>query len=350
MPLNFEEQNMKKILRHIRTPFALVLLLLAVSCESVLFIELEEGEKLIVVNGMLASDSTAAVQVSRTRHILDNKAVAPLKDATVKLLEEEREVGVMNYTENGWFVLEGFLPSAGKSYSLQVEHEAYPNVSAFTEIPAVVGIGGLDTLTVTIDYDDGYGWIWSESMFQFDLQVEDPAGEDNYYLLSTQLDRSWTEFRDITVEVRDSLWHNDAWHFFMKDSTFTFEEIHYVTEYPGITSEDIVVESSTSHGVLFSDRLFDGKSYSFRGEIREDYLRSAEPAHLSFFLKSISESYYKYLKSRQKHYETKEDYLSVPVIVYSNVEEGTGFLGGYSVETLTIITFVPEFGENEYYY
>ena len=66
-------------------------------------------------------------------------------------------------------------------------------------------------------------------------------------------------------------------------------------------------------------------------------------------LNSISESYYKYLKSRQNHYETMEDPFAVPVIVFTNVEGGTGFLGGYSSDVHTITTFVPEF-EEEYWY
>lgn len=320
------------------------------ACESVLFIELEEGEKLIVVNGMLAGDSVASVQVSRTRHILDNAEVAPLEDASVRLFEDGSEVGEMSYSGNAWFVLEDFRPVPGRIYSLEVEHALYPSVSAQTDLPEAVAITGLDTVTVTKEYDEGYGWTWSESVLQFDLSLADPPQEENYYLLSAKVDRSWTEFRDTTVKVVDSLWYNGQWNYFLEDSTYTLEDIHYYTSYPYIRTEDIVTEEYTSHGVLFSDRLFEGKAYSFRGEISEDDLRTAEPAGLTFYLKSVSESYYKYLKSRQKHYDTKENYLAVPVIVYNNVTDGAGFLGGYSADAVTITTFVPEFREDYYYY
>jgi len=105
----------------------------------------------------------------------------------------------------------------------------------------------------------------------------------------------------------------------------------------------------TSQGVLFSDQLFDGKTYSFRGQFYEHQLEASDSAVVDIKLHSISESYYKYLKSRQSHYDTKENYLAVPVIVYSNVEEGAGFFGGYSTDIYTITTFISEY-RWEYYY
>ena len=79
-------------------------------------------------------------------------------------------------------------------------------------------------------------------------------------------------------------------------------------------------------------------------------LESADSAVVDFRLHSISESYYKYLKSRQNHYESKDDYLAVPVIVYSNVESGTGFFGGYSSDVTTITTFIPEYQYDYWYF
>ena len=71
---------------------------------------------------------------------------------------------------------------------------------------------------------------------------------------------------------------------------------------------------------------------------------------MDFKLHFISESYYKYLKYRQKHYETKDNYLAVPVIVYSNVDGGTGFFGAYSSDVYTITTFIPEHIDDYWYY
>jgi hypothetical protein len=320
-------------------------------CESVLFIELEESDNLIVVNGAITNDVPAAIQVSRTRHILDNAPVVPLQNATVRLYEDGSLVEELTYQENAYYVSESFIPVIGRSYAIEVENAGYPTVSASCGIPETVPILEIDTASVTFDIEDPYySYSYATEMLQFDLTLQDPAGVDNYYLLFAEADLSWTEYRDTSVRVVDSLFYGGKWNYFIKDSTYTLQEIHRYTDFPFITSEDIITEATTSHGILFSDQLIDGKKYSFRGQLYKDQLRSADSAVVDLRLQSISESYYKYLKSRQNHYDTKENYLAVPVIVYSNVENGAGFFGGYSTDEYTIVTFIPEYREEYWYY
>ena len=324
--------------------------LLNSACESVLFIELEESDKLIVLNGAISSDSLISVQVSRTRHILDNAPVVPLENAKVSLYQNGTLLQELAYTENGCFVSPDFIPSIGYDYTIEVENAGYESVTASTGIPAVVPILLFDTISINRDDGDPYSYSSHDDVLQFDLSLEDPAGVDNFYMITAETDRSWTEYRDTTVQVWDSGWYNNQWNYFQKDSMYTLTEIHRYTDQPYIRTDDIVVEENTSYGVLFTDKLFDGKSYSFKGEFYHDQLRSADSAVVDVRLLSISESYYKYLKSRQKHYSTKEDYLAVPVIVYSNVEGGTGFFGGYSSDVYTFTTFISEYDDYWYWY
>ena len=319
------------------------------ACESILFIELEESDKLIVVNGAITDQATLAVQVSRTRHILDNAPVVPLENASVLIYQGGSLVEELTYSDNGYFRSESLIPAIGEAYTIEVEHDGYPSVSASCEIPEPVEIQKLDTVSVTIDYDDEYYYGYSDRFLQFDLTLDDPAGVDNYYLLFAEADRSWTEYRDTTVKVVDSLYYGDQWNYFLVDSSYIIYDIHRFTDFPYITTQEIVVEAITSHGVLFSDQLIDGKTYSFRGHFYEHDLEASDSAVVDIRLHSISESYYKYLKSRQSHYDTKENYLAVPVIVFSNVEEGAGFFGGYSTDEYTITTFIQEY-RWEYWY
>jgi hypothetical protein len=48
-------------------------------------------------------------------------------------------------------------------------------------------------------------------------------------------------------------------------------------------------------------------------------------------LMSLSEDYFKYKLSLEKYQETAGDPFAQPVQVYSNVENGFGIFGGYSV-------------------
>lgn len=319
------------------------------SCESVLFIELEQSDKLIVLNGAISNDSTVVVQVSRTRHILDNAPVIPLDNASVRLFQGSTLIEELNYAGNGFFRAASFTPDIGVSYTLEVEHQGFPAISAQTVIPGSVGITSIDTATLVHEFVDPY-FSFTTELLQFDIALSDPPGEENYYLLNVKAERSYTQWRDTSVVIIDSLYYGNQWNYYPRDSSYQVGDIIPFTAYPNIGSEDIIVEAIAGGGILFSDQLIDGKNYTFRGMILLNELESADSAQLDFRLHSISESYYKYLKSRQKHYETKENYLAVPVIVYTNVQEGTGFFGGFSSDVVSITTFVPEYRWEYWYY
>jgi hypothetical protein len=327
-----------------------IILSMIISCESILFIELDEADKLIVLNGTISPDTGILVQVTRTRHILDNAGIDPLDKAKVRLLSENMNVEQLDYFENGYYASENFKPVVGDRYIIEVENPGYPSVSASCIIPEPVKIASIDTTTVSIDishHEYNFGYPSYNDLLQFDLTIHDPSDRENFYLLNMLADRSRTERRDTTVVIVDSLYYGGQWNYFPKDSVYILENVVRFTEEIDIASDDIIVEATTSAGILFSDQLIDGKTYSFRGQIFAWTLESADSALVFFRLHSISESYYKYLKSRQKHYDAKDDYLAVPVIVFSNIESGTGFFGGYSSDVMTITAVIPEY---HYYY
>ena len=326
-----------------------VLVILASSCESVLFIELEESDKLIVMNGALSNDSTVMVQVSRTRHILDNANTAPLEDAKVSLYRGGTMLEQLDHMGNGFFRSTSFHPAVGEELRIEVEQAGYPSVSARCEIPETVGIEVVDTATMIQEYSE-YDWSYTQESFQMDVTLDDPPGVENYYLLNLEVDRSYTSWRDTSYQFIDSLFHNGEWHYYVADTSFVVSDTFRYKELAYVGSSDLIVEAITNQGILFSDQLIDGKEYSIRAYTNLQSVRSADSAVVDIRLNSISESYYKYLKTRQKHYETKEDPFAVPVIVYTNVEGGTGFLGGYSSDVFTITTFVSEFGDEYWYY
>ncbi|MEZ5073063.1 MAG: DUF4249 domain-containing protein [Bacteroidales bacterium] len=322
---------------------------LVTSCESVLFIELEEGERLIVLNGAVSNDSLFEVQLSRTRHILDNASLAPLEAAAVTVYRGGDQVAQLDYLGNGIYGSASFRPSAGQEYRVAVQSEGLPDAEARTTIPPSVPILRVDTSSV-YEMEEYWDWSYTWGTFSMDVHLEDPPGEENFYLVSMATERSYTTWRDTTVLVLDSLFQNGIWYPYVKDSTYAIADIYRFREGSGLNSEDLIVEANTSAGILFSDQLIDGKAYSVRVSLPTDYLTSADSAVSELRLHSISEDYYKYLKSRQKHYEAVDDFLAVPVIVYSNVDGGTGFFGGFSTDVHTFTTFVPEYRWDYYYY
>ncbi len=252
-------------------------LLLTVSCESVLFIELEESDKLIVVNGALSKDSIVSIQVSRTRHILDNADIAPLEGATVNLYRSGAMLEQLNHSGNGYFSSTSIRPGVGEAYMIEVENPGYETVSASVEIPPSVLIASVDTSTVIQEYGDIY-YSYTTEIFQMDVTINDPPAVENYYLLNMEVNSSYTQWRDTTVQYVDSLFHNGEWHYFVSDSTYTTTDTIRFTDQPYIGSSDLIVEANTRNGILFSDQLIDGKEYSIRAITNLQSLRSADSA------------------------------------------------------------------------
>ncbi len=325
------------------------MVILNTACESVLFIELEESDRLIVLNGTLAVDSLVRVQVSRTRHILDNAPLTPLKNATVLFSRNGDQPVSLTHRGNGWFEGDQLSVHSGDIIELEVECPSYPGVHGSLQIPSAVPIYRIDTSMQVIEVGGPY-YSYTEGYVEFDLTLEDPPGEKNYYLVDLMAHRSVTEWRDTTVQYVDSIYHNGQWNYFVSDSSYTYPLVHPITDRPSIGSEDLAIEAVTQQGLLISDQLIDGQRYSIRFSTMSYNLQSADSALVHIRLHSIDESYYKYLKSRQNHYYATDDYLAVPVIVYSNVVGGTGILGGYATDVCTITTFIPEESWDYYYY
>lgn len=87
-------------------------------------------------------------------------------------------------------------------------------------------------------------------------------------------------------------------------------------------------------GCVFSDETIDGQRYGVRvKEVDNSFVVTPKRR---FCLRSISEDYYKYLRSMFK-YQQREDSelgglgLKEPVVIYSNVEGGTGIMASQYV-------------------
>jgi hypothetical protein len=98
--------------------------------------------------------------------------------------------------------------------------------------------------------------------------------------------------------------------------------------------------STYSYNNEFSDELFNGKEYSLKFSFNsstyiykdQTYNQTSKvpiKQELNIELQSISESYFKYLRSQSASASTIE-FFSEPVQIYSNVKGGIGILGSYS--------------------
>tara|TARA_Y100000994_G_C15666015_1_gene431627 strand:- start:589 stop:1551 length:963 start_codon:yes stop_codon:yes gene_type:complete len=310
----------------------IIFCLLLFSCEKVVDLNIAEHTPMLVVNGMLDTDSIPSIFISSSQGAFSNNPIpGSILDANVLLYEDNMLLGEMmldpNYVdtfmilEDNWYAeinteeisyyTYDINPKAGSVYSIDVSHTDYESVYATTMIPnniELIDFNIIDNATDTSTYNATLNIVY-----------QDNPNQSNYYrirlFLQTEGD-SWDEEGSEYELVRKRypliLYSND----------------------PSL-SQGIPWDGYTFSGrtALFNDNLFNGqeKEISFDMEYKLAGIEYGDSLFLQFT--SFSEEAYNYFNSIELN---RDQFVSPfgtePVPVFSNVENGIGlFAGGNSM-------------------
>jgi hypothetical protein len=296
------------------------------ACEKNIDIDIGDTDPMIVVNGVLKADSAVEIYLSRTRHILDNNEINSLLNASVEISDEEGNSEALVLGSGNLYRTDQMNIQPGKTYTIRASAPGYGDVEATTLVPERVPIARFDTSTV---YND-----WGDDMIEFAIELDDPPGVENYYMISisTQLSFSYKEYSYYLDTLYVDLEKDTVVVGYVRDSV-VFTNVQ--NENIWFESENLAIEQQESYTsrVIFSDRLFDGRSYTIRGRFNTWFLQGiSDSAAIDVRLQTIDSHYYKYIDSREDHYYARNDPFAVPVIVHSNILNGVGILGAMSDE------------------
>ncbi|HOZ30246.1 MAG TPA: DUF4249 domain-containing protein [Bacteroidales bacterium] len=302
-----------------------LLIVLGISCEKTIEIDLDDAKIRLVVNAELNPDSTIKVNVTRSRHILDNAEIEAVSDAVVKLFEDDVFIGNLTYESRGFYTI-NYKPIIGKKYKVEVTHDKYDDVYGLTEIPNPVGIHSIDTIKTFSE--------WGDEIYNFSININDPAGQKNYYMISMR-NKYIYEYWDPEMIVYDTVQNGDT---IVVNITYggnvTVEDDQIVW----FESDDMIIDAQVynNNSVVFSDELFSGDQYSLKLNVyKYSFYGDTNLVYIDLF--SISQEYYKYLVSFSKHQDASGDPFSEPVIVFTNIVEGIGILGSSAVSTDSVM-------------
>lgn len=284
------------------------------ACEKIIEIDLGEAKTKMVVNAVLQEDSIIKINLSRSRHILDNAAVSYINDAEVKLFENDVFIGNLVYSQNGFYQINHF-PKRAYEYKIEVKHDIFDDVFAYTSILNSVPILSVDTLT-------GFGQYNNEVM-HFSIRLNDPPGEKNYYKLSLK-NKFLGEMWNPDLIVYDTLYVTEDT--VIVHTSYGGYELAEFYENIWFSSEDIIFSEYSYFNSYFSDEIFDGKSYNIRVTVDKWNFRG-ETNMVYVELASISKELYLYYISLSKHMYNQGDPFAEPVIVFTNIENGIGVFG-----------------------
>ena len=295
--------------------------LFMVSCdmETVIDLDIPSHEPVLVLNGILETDTNVKVVVSHSVGAFSNSIPTFINDANVLLYKNNELTGIpllpdlsnlvyVNYIDKGnvdslamYYYKSNYTPEKNVNYRIEVNHSNYPSISAETYIASDITLYNIDIDTTS-----------NEEKIGFTFSFDDNASQQNYYRLKlfSSCKKEW-ENEDGDIE---------EWNF-RGDTRFMSNDPSFPSEIPfeGYTFE--------GDNVVFTDALFNGQQKTITLDVISD-LKYADCDTIIIQFSTFSDDTYSYYNSLGDHREKGE--LSIfggeVIPVYSNVENGLGVL------------------------
>lgn len=288
------------------------------SCEKELEINLDEADKLIVINSVFSPEEVFRVEVTKSFSPFEKAQIEELNDAQVSLFENGTFVEELTYSTNTNGVIGGFssttVPVVGNEYRIEVEDPVLGKATGSSGIPKKVSI-----------VSDEVKWApWGENnsisaRYHFSFEIEDLPEENFYYL---------------TMSFPVYMFN-----------TITNQYDFHAYQYAEINTGDLPEHQPyVKNGLLFKDEYFNEASYAVTGTATTyqfafgDFDGSGElmrdTSVLRIELHSLSQELYNFYSSHAAVLKNQSDIYAEPSQIYTNIENGLGSFGG---ENITVV-------------
>ena len=318
------------------------------SCEKDIVFNGEITAPQVVVNSFITPDSIVSAHISESRFFLkDSVMFKNVLNANVAVwvngVYKETMIHVQNGTYKGTY-----KPAVGETIKLMVKVPSKNDASCEAKIESQPVVLSIDTTDIWTGQryeiqNEGYSSNGGPTIYTYDtiatvtghqinyiLKFKDDANLRNYYRLVVQTKGHYLSIDTLTNDTTTSI--QDSYFFYFTDVV------------SGNNSNNDPVSSlignpSYNEYNVFSDDLFNGKTYSLTFTTNEDvykyktsytYGRTApSKKEISVYLQSISRDYYFYLKSRPAA-SSGSGFFSEAVQIQNNIVGGIGILGSYT--------------------
>tara|TARA_B100000123_G_scaffold45699_1_gene30305 strand:- start:85 stop:1077 length:993 start_codon:yes stop_codon:yes gene_type:complete len=310
--------------------FSLVFLFI-ISCsemETVIDLEIPTHETVLVLNGVLDTDSSIKVSVSHSAGAFDNANPSFIRDADVLLFENDIFVDTLitnldelqtiyindeNYNSIPlpmYYYKSDFIPKSEKTYKIEVNHPDYNSINATTFIEK-----GLNIYDLSIDS------LSNVEKINFTFSFDDNANKQNYYRLKLFA----------SCEKDDDYWGYGGYVGGGEPGRGKFRGVvEMQSNDPSFPQTEFIPENGYTfigEQVIFSDALFNGQKKTISVDV-ETYFKLNDCDTISFEFSTFSEDTYSYFSSLGEHRDKGElgIFGGEVIPVYSNVYNGLGVL------------------------
>jgi len=307
---------------------SIVVILLIFGCRKKLDINIPEGQKHIVVNGIINADSLITVSVSKSQDILDNNKIPLLEDANVKLFKDDIFVENLTHIDSGVYTSTQ-IPDIGANYKISVDYNNLKSVTAQMSLTNPVQIMSVDT-TVEVkeeDYGDGFKYTYYD--IHYKIKLTDNGNNNDYYFLALCVLNPEFEYDETGGEPTFIGYKEYNGYFDSNDPVFRKDNIDFTLD--------------GMYGSVFTDEYFQGLEYTINLSnsfypSEEFGLKSDEyPSIIKIKLLTVSEDIYRYITSYNLNQYTQYDPFAQPVQIYTNIENGLGLFSGYTMDVDSLV-------------
>ena len=304
------------------------------SCEENLNIDIPtDTSRLSITSNLMADDyfngQYSYVYVSNSISALESNdnfdytdSIPVISNATVSIYETNTlQENVASYLlefdyDCYCYINTDMSPKQNTTYRLEVEADGYPDVYAIDRVPAKPKYEILNfELTGMLDKKSYDG-----ELSQFNLVIDDDPNTENYYQLKI--------FIVNTSGAKE------------KTCSFSMND-------PSLLNSLNTTDSDGSYNgrsAYFTDEFFNGTSKSF-------FIQHFKPKgifdHFYIELRALSKDLYEFNKTRREESATSNNplFVSEPIFLHSNIENGYGIFGGKSSSYRAYIpTYFPNNG------
>lgn len=291
-------KRLNNILKYHQLPLLFIAMLSSCNFETVVKVNLPEENPKLVVNSVIIPDSVITVNLTLSKHILDDVDYSfnHVNDALVSITDSEGNNMILPYHEDSkLYYNPGFKAKQNIEYSIRASHLRHVAVEAFTVVRRNVPIIKVEKGGIANSSQNSPSTI-------FYVSFQDPPDETNFYRIRVSKDLN--QSGDILFPVYIS----------SSDPAFASE---YESRY-----------------LLFKDNLISGREIKIPVMISDYELNSTQT--LSFFLDSFHEDLFKYTETKALQQFVDGDPFAQPVLVFTNINNGFGIFSSYSPSLVTL--------------
>ena len=294
---------------HLTEIINIIVLLFALnSCIQEVTPDFSDFSNSLVVNSLLVPDSLMKIQLSESSRSDKMDIFPSYNNADVRIFNAEISVRLVSQG-NGTY-MSTVYPKQGSDYFLRITTSSGKEISAYTRIP--------DKPLITITP------FTSQNLVQ--VNISDNSKEENYY---------WIGMKSFSISSN-----------MMYYETYVSSDFIWFDDFNRTKGEDLLGDMSFSYHFYarLPDFKFNGSQVSFTlphyWSNPEDY--EYLPYRVYLYIINADEHLDKYMKSALIQYELgvigDMPVFHTPIDMYSNIENGKGIFGSYTISQFDITT------------